>query len=293
MHRTFALVRPFHTSSLRAFPRRPPVRAPAQNDVDIPLHLRDAAAAEGITLGDFSEVQSGTRAQWSADDIVENENDASSAGHLYLLQQRQNLHYLRLIEHEMPKLVAFRKPFVPPTSETPLAVRSISYGGEEHPVTVKRAVTVAVSQLPLNNRHAFYKFRLLAGPRWTPTPPKDSGIRLGFGENAEHGYVKISCEDFPEPAMNLKWVSDRLDDLINEANNEKVRFKDIPVDRRHLEARLAKAKSGKLKRDLAGGVGRYSSPPSIKDFPKSWLPRPSKSSQIPATTATTTSLASQ
>ena len=205
---------------------------------------------------------------------------------------------------------AFRKPFVHPTSETPLVVRSMSYGGEEHPVTVKRAVTVAVSQLPLNNKHAIYKLRLLAGPRWTPTPPKDSGIKLG--ENAEHGYVKISCEDFPEPAMNLKWVSDRLDDLINEANvrvssilifpdysltsgsqNESDSFKDIPVDRRHLEARLAKAKSGKLKRDLAGGVGRYSSPPSIKDFPESWLPRPSNGSHIPATTKTTASLANQ
>jgi small subunit ribosomal protein S35 len=81
---------------------------------------------------------------------------------------------------------------------------------------VKRALTVAVSQLPLKDKRAFHKFRLLAGVRWTPTPPKDSGIKLG--ENAEHGYVKISCEDFPEPAMNLKWVSDRLDDLINEAN---------------------------------------------------------------------------
>ena len=44
-------------------------------------------------------------AQWSLDDIVENENDSSSAGHLDLAQQRQNLHYFRLIEHEMPKLV--------------------------------------------------------------------------------------------------------------------------------------------------------------------------------------------
>lgn len=179
----------------------------------------------------------GIRAQWSADDIVENENDSSSAGHLYLAQQRQNLHYLRLIEHEIPKLVgeynarneplyardrltpvtqAFRKPFVPPTSQTPLVVRSMSYGGEEHPAAVKRVLTVAVSQLPLKDERAVHAFRLLAGVRWTPTPPKDSGIKPG--ESAEYGYVKISCEDFPEPAMNLKWVSDRLDDLINEAN---------------------------------------------------------------------------
>ena len=82
---------------------------------------------------------------------------------------------------------------------------------------MKRALTVAVSQLPLKDKGAIHKFRLLAGVRWTPTPPKDSGIKPG--ESAEHGYVKISCEDFPEPAMNLKWVSDRLDELINEANN--------------------------------------------------------------------------
>ncbi len=92
----------------------------------------------------------------------------------------------------------------------------MSYAGEEHPAAVKRALTVAVSQLPLKDKRAIYKFRLLAGVRWTPTPPKDSGIKLG--ESAEHGYVKISSEGFPEPAMNLKWVSDRLDDLINEAN---------------------------------------------------------------------------
>ena len=232
------LSRPFSTSLSRAFPRQLPAKAAAQSDGDIPRALRKAAQTEGITSEDFREAQmGGIRAQWSADDIVENENDSSSAGHLYLAQQRQNLHYLRLIEHEIPKLVgeynarneplyardhltpvtqAFRKPFVPPTSQTPLVVRSMSYGGEEHPAAVKRVLTVAVSQLPLRDERAIHTFRLLAGVRWTPTPPKDSGIKPG--ESAEYGYVKISCEDFPEPAMNLKWVSDRLDDLINEAN---------------------------------------------------------------------------
>lgn len=33
------------------------------------------------------------------------DDDTSSLGHLMLRQQRQTLHYLRLIEHEMPKLV--------------------------------------------------------------------------------------------------------------------------------------------------------------------------------------------
>ena len=63
------------------------------------------------------------------------------------------------------------------------------------------------------------------------------------------------------------------------SQNDSDRFKDIPIDRRHLEAKAAKAKKGKLKRDIAGGIGRYDSPPSIKDFPKSWLPRPSDKPQ--------------
>jgi hypothetical protein len=113
MHRTFSTLsrstRSFSTSSFRAFPRQPPARAAAQNDVDIPRALRQAAETEGITLEDFREAQAGIRAEWSADDIVENDNDASSAGHLYLMQQRQNLRYLRLIEHEMPKLVGERE----------------------------------------------------------------------------------------------------------------------------------------------------------------------------------------
>lgn len=60
------------------------------------------------------------------------------------------------------------------------------------------------------------------------------------------------------------------------------RFKDIPIDWRHLEAKAEKAKKGKLKRDIAGGAGRYVSPPSIRDFPKSWLPSPSDRPQTPS-----------
>jgi len=41
-------------------------------------------------------------------DLLDDEfddDDSASAGHLMLRQQRQLLYYLRLIEHEMPKLV--------------------------------------------------------------------------------------------------------------------------------------------------------------------------------------------
>jgi hypothetical protein len=103
--------RPFSTSLSRAFPRKLPARATSQFDGDIPRSLRQAAQAEEITSEGFREAHAPIRAQWSLDDIVENDNDSTSIGHLYLDQQRQNLHYLRLIEHEMPKLVGECSPF--------------------------------------------------------------------------------------------------------------------------------------------------------------------------------------
>lgn len=82
----------------------------------------------------------------------------------------------------------------------------------------KRTIVTPVSRLPLKNEAAIHTFKLLAGPRWSPEPPKDSGVGHTEEDFAEHGYVKISCEGFPEPAMNLKWASDALDRLIEESN---------------------------------------------------------------------------
>ena len=84
-------------------------------------------------------------------------------------------------------------------------------------MTVKRVIVVPVAHLPLKDDAARHSLKLIAGTRWTPSPPRDSGI--GKDEpGGEHGYVKISCEDFPRPAMNLKWASDALDRLVEEAN---------------------------------------------------------------------------
>lgn len=103
--------RPFSTSLSRSFPRQLPAKGTSQFDGDIPMSLRQRAQTEGITSEDFREAQQSIPAQWSLDDIVENDNDPSSIGHLHLAQQRQNLHYLRLIEHDMPKLVGECKHF--------------------------------------------------------------------------------------------------------------------------------------------------------------------------------------
>lgn len=105
-----------------------------------------------------------------------------------------------------------------------MIVRSIDYAGEPRPVTVKRVIVVNVDDLPLRDEVAIHRIKVLAGPRWTPSPPADSGVSELTVWN--HGFVKISCEDFPKPAMNLKWATDTLDRLIAEAN---VCWVSIPV----------------------------------------------------------------
>lgn len=97
-------------------------------------------------------------------------------------------------------------------------MRSISYGGEEHPADQKRTIVVPVARLPLKDDAAIHKFKLLAGTRWSVEAPRDSGIHSDNEGGYEHGYFKISCEDFPKAAMNLKWASDTLDRLLTAAN---------------------------------------------------------------------------
>ncbi|KAF8480664.1 mitochondrial ribosomal subunit protein-domain-containing protein [Gautieria morchelliformis] len=195
------------------------------------------------------------------------EDDATAAAHLMIQQQKQILHYLRLIERDAPRLKAIRKPFVPPPDSVPLVVRSISYSGEEHPATKKRVVVVAISQLSLDSPQAIHKLKLLAGPRWSDKPPRDSGIGVEEDKRiGAHGYIKLSCEDFPEPAMNLKWGSDILDNLLKEANDPTDSFADLPHDQRHLDARARKHRKGEHVR------GRPGHRPTIKDFPQQWLP---------------------
>ncbi|KAJ7596943.1 mitochondrial ribosomal subunit protein-domain-containing protein [Mycena floridula] len=193
------------------------------------------------------------------------DDDTTTAGHEMLRDHRHVLHYLRLIEHEIPKLVAFRRPFVIPTEETPVIVRSIDYNGEPHPATNKRVIVAPIDKLPLSNEAAIHKIKLLAGPRWTIKPPSDAGVSPI--EAWGNGYIKISCEDFPTPAMNLKWACETLDIMIREANDpKKDSFSDVPLDMRHIFAKARKANRGENRR------GRVQNRPTIHDFPREWLP---------------------
>ena len=115
------------------------------------------------------------------------------------------------------EISAWRIPFTPPPKSHPLVVRTLDYGGEGHPAIAKRVVVAPVSQLPLKTPEAIHTFKLLAGPRWSASPPSDSGVGINE-DGGEHGYIKVTCEDYPSPGMNLKWISDVLDKLVEEAN---------------------------------------------------------------------------
>ncbi|KAF7985267.1 hypothetical protein HWV62_6401 [Athelia sp. TMB] len=202
------------------------------------------------------------------------EHETTAAGHLVMRQDRHVFKYLKLIENDLPQLVALRQPFKPPTSKTPLIVRSVDYAGEQHPALNKRTVVVPISQLPLRDGDAIHKFKVLAGPRWSPEPPKDAGVGPNESDR-EHGYMKISCEDFPEPAQNLKWASDVIDRLISEANDPKDKFRDVPLDTRHLVSKARKAKNG------AHRSGQVFHRPSLRDFPVEWLPDSAEKLSVP------------
>ncbi|GAA5978864.1 hypothetical protein JCM11641_003593 [Rhodosporidiobolus odoratus] len=172
---------------------------------------------------------------------------------LKLDKQRQILHYLRLEQLQFNELVAFRQPFNPPSPKATLKVRHQHYQGESHPASRKVTVTVPVSSLPLSGPQAKHKFKLLAGPRWTPSLDAKEG-------QGQDGQVKVACEVFPSERMNEKWCSDVLDKMIKEAEDSQDPMSDIPLDPRPARSRLLKSR--KLKRTVG-----------LKDFPQEWLPK--------------------
>ena len=142
--------------------------------------------------------------------------------------------------------IASRRPFHPPSpTATPVLVRATTFAGElGHPLTSKRTIVVPISLLPLDKTSsavyasALHNVKVLAGPRWTIEPPKNAGLPswrhepvyeqsvddssetggLSPAEIGKEGYIKISCELFPETQMNLKWCMDTLRRLVKEAN---------------------------------------------------------------------------
>ncbi|GAA5965341.1 hypothetical protein JCM8115_002260 [Rhodotorula mucilaginosa] len=186
---------------------------------------------------------------------------------LKMEKQRQLLHYLRLEQMQFKDLVAFRKPFTPPSAREVIQVRHQHYQGEDHPAARKVVLTVPVASLPLKTPAAVHKLQLLAGARWEPPVPEALRLKSFKGKERslapegkeDQGTLKIACELFPASRMNEKWCSDTLDKLLAEANNAKDTFADVPLDLRQARAKLLKSR--KLRRNI-----------SLAQFPKEWLP---------------------
>ncbi len=93
------------------------------------------------------------------------------------------------------------KPFEPPTADQILRFRYTTYMGEEHPAEKKVVVEFAVDDLPDLTQVQKDKVKKLVGARYNP----------------ETEIVKMSCEMFANQAQNKRYLSDLVDNLLQEA----------------------------------------------------------------------------
>jgi small subunit ribosomal protein S35 len=84
----------------------------------------------------------------------------------------------------------------------------MSYLGETHPAQKKVVLKVKVKKLRKALSHDNritdaweHKFKLLCGPRYHP----------------DTDFLHMSCELYPYPAQNKRWLSDKLDETIQAA----------------------------------------------------------------------------
>ncbi|TIA87375.1 hypothetical protein E3P99_03210 [Wallemia hederae] len=194
--------------------------------------------------------------------------DESVVPKLEIESKRRWLAYMRMEEFELPKLEKYRKEFKPPAKDQVVKVRTLEYLNQKpHPASVKSVVTVKIKDLPLSDASSKHKAKLLAGPRW-------SGPLSGYvdGKLVEDidGELKISSEQFPHRAQNVRWCSDKLQLLIKESNDKSYNFDDIPLDTRHVMHRTRKSRRGGHRLDNLAGAqqGRR---PTKYDMPEEWI----------------------
>lgn len=186
-----------------------------------------------------------------------NYDDVPTLGHQILQRKREMLQVMRTVEFEIPKLASFRQTYTPPKPAQCLQFRFQHYQGENHPASRKVVLNVDVDSLvktgAVKDAQSKHKLLLLAGSRFHPKSTAAQG-------EAPQGDIKISCELFPNERQNMKWCSDTLDALVNEAN---VRTSD--VDQLPLDPRSSLIRQDKKRHYLRADR------PSLKHFPKEWL----------------------
>lgn len=104
---------------------------------------------------------------------------------------------------------------------------TVDLADPDSPYHQKRVLVAPVSALPLKNADAIHRFKLLAGPRWSPGRPgraelgKDAAGAYNLEAEdklSKDGWLKIAEERLPLGRQNRKSVSDILDKLVEAAN---------------------------------------------------------------------------
>ncbi|WOO82094.1 uncharacterized protein LOC62_04G005596 [Vanrija pseudolonga] len=211
-------------------------------------------------------------------------DDTTSIGHRRLLEIDAARQLFSKLELDRESLLAQARKFREPKGKIRIT-STVDLSDPDSPYNQKRVLVAPVSALPLKTADAIQRFKLLAGPRWSPGRPG----RAELGKNAagafnleaedklsKDGWLKIAEERLPLGRQNRKSVSDILDKLVEAANDPKSPLPaNQPIDTRHLLARQRKkrqrdgqhvwARAEALKRrpEVIGGV---------RGFPKEWLP---------------------
>lgn len=152
---------------------------------------------------------------------------------------RDIMEFNRKAAYELPQLTEFKKQYQPhDAKKQPLTFKYTRYIGETHPAERKVVLTFKVADLGLQDAAA-HKLKLLAGSRYDYT----------------NDQVTMSSDKFNEPAQNHAFLSEVVQDLIKEAGVSPEEFADVPLDKRHVDARLNKMKRKNKK---------------FHQFPKEW-----------------------
>ncbi|KAI7951727.1 hypothetical protein MJO28_007411 [Puccinia striiformis f. sp. tritici] len=166
--------------------------------------------------------------------------DVPGVTHLRWFEARKRLNKLRAIKFHMPSLIKYQQPFIPPSPDAHVILRTQDDLGfcrgklDSQRANKKASITVNLSKIPSlqSSPEAMHKIKLLSGNRWFECERR-SEFDLSDHYGDPNGYIKISCDDYPSLQMNQKWCSDTLDRLIHEATNlSSDSMADIPLDLR-------------------------------------------------------------
>ncbi|ODN99624.1 hypothetical protein L198_03468 [Cryptococcus wingfieldii CBS 7118] len=203
-------------------------------------------------------------------------DDATSLGWMRMFRIEEGEGLVKKIEQDRQVLRAANKTkFTPPTSPIRMTT-TIDLSKPDSRFHTKCALTVPVSSLPLKSPEAIHRFKLLAGPRWSPGRPGREEFIQNEDTLGKEGWFKISEERFESSVQNKKSASLTLQKLVEAASDPNSPLpSDIPLDTRHLLARHQKKRSRQNVFTWASGqtfLPRQTSVGGVRGFPIEWLP---------------------